>query len=99
MTKTEELLAVLDLPKDEQQEWWQTHYGEKWGCANCLELAAFRLRDEQAKDIPETPFYVAMLDVQNYIQKDSMRAMDYRFWAFAQPIRWVIAALIAKENI
>lgn len=102
----EKLLKTLDMPEKEQWKWLDKKFpGDLHGCSKdyiCEEgrkdLAdlAFRLRDE-GRDVSET--YTAMLDVQNYVQKDCVRAMDYRWWALhTKPIHWIIAALIAKQE-
>ena len=55
MDKTEELLAVLDLPKEEQEKWVAAHLGYNitfGGLAHeSLADLAFRLRDE-VENIP-----------------------------------------------
>ncbi len=90
MTKEiKDLLAVLDMPEDEHARWCSSNvdcvfYG-------CLADLAFRLRDE----VFPTEFHAGVYEVQQYETKDYAPAL----WGecFAQPIHWIIAALIAKS--
>jgi len=90
------LLKVLDMPEEKQQKWWQIHYGESYGCRNCLKGEAFRLRDEACKESCET-YYEALEVVYNYRIKDK-HCSFYAFQTYQiQPIEMIIAAMIAKE--
>jgi hypothetical protein len=73
---------------------------------------AFRLRDEAKKDTglrKETPLHQALLLVTEYLKCQeekrqfyyaiTFREVDWAWWAIcAQPIHWVVAALIAKHK-
>lgn len=97
MTKDEkikDLLAVLDMPREEQQKWWEDNYGEKFGCGNCLPDLAFRLRDEARKqDAGE--FRYACEKVYDYVLP--VIGIVEGWWCYeSQPIHWIISSLIAK---
>ena len=103
MTKTDKLLAVLDLP-EEEQVWWvfenvssyQNLCGEK-----TLADLAFRLRDEWAGKLfsRRMSFPKGLKVVWKYKCKkhEAKIAFDYWLCLIAQPIHWIIAALIVKE--
>lgn len=109
MTKTEELLAVLDLPENEQWNWLVKNNIGGLAVGEVAHLAdlAFRLRDEAAIDW--TNYCEAMTTIWAYWCKstwadrktkgEDKKHIKYRkFWMLhSQPIHWIIAALIAKE--
>jgi hypothetical protein len=99
--KIKELLAVLDLPIKSQRKWvakWASNnLPRTHGVITSLSLAdlAFRLRDEAA----ERP--ILFKQAREIVVTRKMEAMrpyaDSWFIEAATPIRWIIAALIAKE--
>lgn len=114
MTKTEELLAVLDLPENDQISWLM--HIEKLSLNKSLSDLAFRLRDEvkekwhneycKAKEVVwlyknEDAQRFKRLAETYYLNEEVDRIIQRRevfFTNHAQPIHWIIAALIAKEN-
>lgn len=99
MTKAEELLKVLDLPEDEQTQWMYElqksgKYGNyDWRFHFFADLA-FRLRDETIEK--DLDWDDAMILVWEKLE----RPMKYQTFCkyYAQPIHWIIAALIAKAE-
>lgn len=97
--KINELLAVLDLPKEEQYLWvtiWIAdnlpnafQRGER--CELSLADLAFRLRDAVVKK-DRRDWDDAVVVVSNYCKQPIFLWPHY-----SQPIHWIIAALIAKE--
>lgn len=108
MTKIDELLTVLDMPEEEQWDWLLNRADEFWPNEDAfygereryIADLAFRLRDEVMGeafgDFGEEVFLEGLDKVQLYI-KDKKPATAV-FGLFAQPIHWIIAALIAEEN-
>ena len=93
MSETD-LLAVLDTSEKEQRKWLLINYFHQRmpGVSNAD--LAFRLRDETMES---SELYSAMLDVHQHVEGSQDRAQDYVFWSMrAEPIHWIIAALIAK---
>lgn len=104
--KIKELLAVLDLPEDEQFLWVYEHITyEKYECHQCggqdtsaetLADLAFRLRDEVCKVSCED-YYSGLEAVYNHRHAKKYISF-YAFWTYqSKPIDMIIAALIAKE--
>lgn len=100
MDKIKELLAVLDLPEEEQLKGlkpfiprgdWAAVY---WNYHFSLADLAFRLRDEADR----TNFHNGIYEVQKYLKKEDW-ATAYWGEIFAKPIHWIIAALIAKASV
>lgn len=108
MSKTEELLAVLDLSEDEQFYWIDDHITLKeYVCPHCGEQCAsietpadlaFRLRDKVLGNENGTIKWVAgMFDV--YMKMTGSKLLSWK-WGYvkAHPIHWIIAALITEEK-
>lgn len=105
MTKTEELLKVLDLPKGEQQIWWenQTGLGSIIECS--IPKAAFRLRDEvinndlknETDNWCESSYEVFLYVIGEENERDEP-GLDTWFTMYSKPIHWIIAVLIAKQK-
>jgi len=98
MSKIDELLAVLDMPEDEQIIWCAKNAGYDLLDSTLADLA-FRLRDEVKKQGLNLQYYNAAQWVM-YKATGSHNHGDYKdkwFSYNAQPIHWIIAALIAKE--
>ena len=88
----DELLAVLDMPEEEQEEWCRDKtMPYRW--RESLADLAFRLRDEAVVNQGEVAWHRAVVKVCDYMGKRIVW-----FKGYAQPIHWVIAALIAKEK-
>lgn len=97
MTKTEELLAVLDLSEDEQ---------DRWCCLNTnrrphehLADLAFRLRNKViAMEDGLALWETAMMEVGH---KKDISYKVYLTWCHAQarPIDWIIAALLVIKGL
>lgn len=95
MTKTEKLLAVLDLPEKEQVDYLFLH---DYDLDESLADLAFRLRDEVLESESGTLHWVmAMFDV--YMKMTGSKLLNWK-WGYvkAKPIHWIIAALIAKHK-
>lgn len=95
--KIDKLLAVLDMTEDEQEEWCRDKAMPfRW--RDSLADLAFRLRDEMVKNGYASYFYDGMTEVLKAYQKNDCVPSMASFLAYhAQPIHWIIAALIAKE--
>lgn len=107
MNKIEELLAVLDLPEDEQINWLYekelvfkkaekvyTFKGKaSWRCCPSLADLAFRLRDE----VNKVEFHHCIAIVAKHLSPTVMHYAEYALCTM-KPIHWIIAALIAKEK-
>jgi len=98
MATAEELLKVLDMSKEEQ--WvFCTQNGRKTG--ESLADLAFRLRDE-VKYIHRCSFVKAVLTVYWHCTECRRNPQDETLWRWfsreAQPIHWIIAALIALKK-
>ena len=95
--KKEELLKILDMSEEDEQEeaLWEIYSPDHY-C--CLAELAFRLRDEVAGTIW---WDGAKIDVWEYVCSKKNRDIQLElFWIdWSQPIHWIIAALIAKENM
>lgn len=97
--KTKELLAVLDMSKEDQSLWLIYHEGIE--PTESLADLAFRLRDEAVR-INQWIYSEVIRDIcrkTNSPKADNCSCFDAAMWAEieAQPIVWIIAALIAKE--
>ena len=98
----EELLAVLDMSKEEQRLWCVANT-EPGSWAHLADLA-FRLRDEVIKNnkTPAGQLYKATECVYVYLAENNIltpRIHSNPWWKYhAKPIHWIIAALIAKEK-
>lgn len=100
MSKIDELLAVLDMTKAEQYGWAVDKYPEylaKYPQKSLADLA-FRLRDEACK-ISCEKYHESLESVYNYhgIQKQCQSFYGWLMYRI-EPIDWIIAALIAKEQ-
>lgn len=100
MAETEKLLAVLDLPEGEQYKWVLLESNAHDGLAKlCLADLAFRLRDEAAKE-SQSAWEQAVGEVKFHCCRDRADWQDmtgaYWFFSAAQPIHWIVAALIAN---
>jgi len=104
--KIEKLLAVPDMPEGEQGKWLVDNKIIGFGAfamgddaaRACLADLAFRLRDEVIKtsdDSLSSGFVSIYVKCADRISN----ATDCFMWFMfnAQPIHWIIAALIAKE--
>ncbi len=98
-----ELLKVLDMPKDspEQYGWLLSTIREHKAC--CPADLAFRLRDELVRLTPYSDRYAwnnVLEKVYQHVKKNREEGTDKAGWGldWSQPIHWIIAALIAKEN-
>ncbi len=104
-----DLLKVLDMSEDEQQIWLikkEVMVGAVLQCKDGGELPcpsesfadlAFRLRDEVRRE--KGNYDHAVYIVFNY-EKQKKKYENVFYWMayIAQPIHWIIAALIAKEK-
>lgn len=105
MSKTEELLAVLDLTRQEQWEWLEAKFSETDDLHCCLgtpicftgeqDLAnlAFRLRDEMFSSAKGKAAWCRGCRI---VIKAANNSDEFPVWS--QPIHWIIAALIAKHK-
>ncbi len=119
MSRTKELLAVLDMDEEEQLKWlinrdiiknhWVTTGSQNPIIDESLADLAFRMRDEAVKECDKTKkafifqafirvyAYSANIDLKNdYTLADSLD-MEYWVTLYAQPIHWIIAALIVEK--
>lgn len=107
MSKIDELLKVPNMPRQEQWDWLNKKFDDDTfhlclGTPICItgeqELAdlAFRLRDKVRRE--KCHYDHAVYVVYNYC-KLLRRFENVFYWMsyHAQPIHWIIAALIAKE--
>ena len=98
----DKLFPVLEMPEERQLKWAQKNLmessSERW-CTSLADLA-FRLRDE-AVNIRYSKLVSAMEKVAMKSAKAltsyDMEGFNEWFTMEAQPIDWIIAALIAKE--
>lgn len=95
MSKVDELLAVLDMPTVGNQIGWCLKNAGMKGTESLADLA-FRLRDEvrYLGNKKDKYFFEARAIV---CRKSSATVAGIWFSRDAQPIHWIIAALIAKE--
>ena len=104
---TDELLAVLDMPEDEQLIWCAKNAGLDLLDATLADLA-FRLRDEAVWHISDEAIphwenalkkiYVHLFSCLEPETEYAEKVM-WRWWfESAKPIHIIIAALIAKEK-
>ena len=108
--KVENLLKVLDMDNVKQFQWL---LNKNIACDNLVrsqvtnkivphwikfELGhlAFRMRNQGL----QSPYWQrALLDVHQKVEGPHNRTMNYGFWFLrAEPIHWIIAALIANES-
>jgi hypothetical protein len=104
--KPGKLLKVLDHSEDQQKIFLvvndviKTEKGEKGEVVLCESLAdlAFRLRDEMVKR-EDGNWCEAEMQVYDYLgaEKTYDCGLDTYFVMYAQPVYWIIAALIAQE--
>lgn len=97
MTKKEkEILAVLDLPEKNQRKWLLVNiFGERILRESTADLA-FRLRDEV---IDKYGVY-AWREAKEVMGLFGNKRTTDKWWQeFAQPIYWIVAALLAKEKV
>jgi hypothetical protein len=108
MTKIDELLAVLDMPEDEQIKWVDSHIGRRviyqngiaWYRESLADLA-FKERDEAVKT--NRQFYeegLYLVSQKRWIDYQVMKNINiiYEEWClYATPIEIIIAAQIAKQ--
>ena len=106
----QKLLAVLDMSEDEQDYWTveNTDRGIRGGNYESLADLAFRLRDEIRSKVNYSCWMNAKETVAKAIwskhkwhKRGSYKYLTsiYTFWTNqAQPIHWIIAALIAKDK-
>ena len=103
MSKIDELLSVLGMTEEEQWDWlvdnpesefWPDaiFYGER---ERYIADLAFRLRDEVIKTNIHK-YIKAKLIITEYMSK--IKKKTWLYSTEAQPIHWIIAALIAKEQ-
>ena len=105
--KVKELLAVLDLPEEEQIRFLDKYpnrsienekvlvHGEWRLLKTCLPTLAFRLRDEVVKTC-HYKYDAAIIQVYS-VSKKSAESFHWWWIRHSQPIHFIIAALIAKE--
>ena len=103
MTKEiRDLLAVLDLPEDEQCNWLSQNTEIKFkahltGQESLADLA-FRLRDEAVKSFDNWWGYWERAIEIVYLQSKKEPDDICDWWMyFSRPIHWIIAALIEKK--
>lgn len=90
----DELLAVLDMPENEQNKYcWHNLPRKSW---ESLADLAFRLRDEMWI---EDAFGDALVLIYKKCSDVVANVTDCFAWFVlnAQPIHWIIAALITKQ--
>lgn len=110
MSEIDKLLAVLDMPEDEQIKFLENYPDECFLADETFADLAFRLRDEARKENLEA-WNGAIHIVASYINESPMPQDNYATsveWQWAQhiilnqneyslAIIWIIAALIAKK--
>ena len=111
--KIDNLLAVLDMTEDERWSFLCSHQGIQEMCNNQLDVncqkkykrmvladLAFLLRDKVlALESGTTKWVMAMFDV--YMKMTGSKLLNWKWgYVVADPIHWVVAALIvlAKEE-
>ena len=100
-TKIDELLAVLDMPEEEQHRWLLDNLEEPtlsyFALGNSLADLAFWLRDE-ANKLSDDAWSEGLVQVYTKCADKIVDAADCLSWFVnnAQPIHFIIAALIAK---
>lgn len=106
--KVDELLAVLDMPKDKQVDWLWTHgvIRLESGTNRPLSLAdlAFWMRDETIANDDKSEIdcwwceasYEVYLHIIGEENEKDAEGLDTWFSMRAQPIHFIIASLIAK---
>lgn len=106
----DDLLKVLDMSEEEQIEWvedncemegyecemegYEAPISKLFVITESFADFAFRLRNEAVEN-DHTAFHNSIYVVQHHLKQDDWATA---FWGevFAQPIHWIIAALIAK---
>ncbi len=107
--KIKELLNVLDLPEEEQITWFYRRHDPKlhtivWIAPKArfkdgmLADLAFRLRDEIV-NANSKAFHDAIYKVMRKVKGNGNWATAYWGECSAKPIHWILASLIAKENL
>ena len=103
MTEHEQQKALYDLGYTQYVHKFTDYYGDGdcyvWmaGGSKCsIADLAFRLRDEAVKE-SHKKFYDAIYEVMAYCGDDSWASMLWGM-AYAKPIHWVIASLIALRS-
>ena len=93
--KIDELLAVLDMPEEKQQMW--LIYKQRIEPTESLADLAFKLRDEVIKKYKGqfNPIDSWVRGIIKVCSKFDWFLYDWNI--LAQPIHWIIAALVAKE--
>jgi len=103
--KIEELLTVLDMSEKKQRHWLIKKHFWLGDSTNSLADLAFQLRDEVAEIWKQSPGYwiwgKALQDVYCAATKKKWDGIEFIRWFVynAQPIHWIVAALIAKELV
>jgi hypothetical protein len=105
--KIKELLSILDLTGDEQETWVYKNilkyeagglgHNYKGFPIHTLADLAFRMRDETVKSYwgsARVRVFRAIKDVAHF---GAAKYLEQWWDRYAQPIHWIIAALIAKE--
>jgi hypothetical protein len=96
--KIKELLKILDLPEEEQAKWLRNKFCKGRYCIYSAAQYAFRLRDEIRKlddDVLVASLALIYTKCSDVVD-DTNDCLLWFIWN-AQPIHWIIAALIAKE--
>lgn len=95
MSKIDKLLAVLDMPEDEQDDWCrQNTMPYLW--RDSLADLAFQLRDEAVVEYPQE-WQEGKRIVYESFTGHKTKLYDMWFANVAQSIHWIVASLITKE--